>query len=63
MKRYTILQYDDAGCPWLKETAKINKEHIFYAVLQATGGKVCDTGCAQFNGGKCPGYINLIKVL
>jgi hypothetical protein len=61
MKRYSILAYDDAGCPWLKDCAKINKEHVFYAILQATDGRVCDTGCAQFDDGKCPGYQNLTK--
>lgn len=61
MKSYSILMYDDAGCPWLGDCAKLNMEHVFQAVLMATGGKVCDTGCAQFDGGKCSGYQKLNK--
>jgi hypothetical protein len=32
------------------------------AVWGITGGKVCDTGCHAFNGGKCQSYKKLVAV-
>jgi len=36
-----------------------NPVNIFMAIYQATGGHPCTTGCAYFNGGKCPAYLKL----
>lgn len=35
----------------------------FYAVHGLTQGKVCDTGCAWFEHGRCPAYNRLIVPL
>lgn len=45
MKSYHVEKYIEAGCKELEKPA-------MYAVWGLTGGKVCDTGCHAFNGGK-----------
>jgi len=55
MDRKNIEDYRSAQCPFEQETGL-----VFSAVHQVTNGRVCDTGCAQFNGGKCPAYQKLI---
>lgn len=55
MKSYTVQQYITAGCPEMDVS-------VMVAVHGKTGGKVCDTGCHAFNGGKCPSYKKLTAV-
>lgn len=56
MKAYTIGQYLDAGCPFANDRKQLQ---VFMGVHQATGGKVCDTGCAWFVNGTCRAYKTL----
>lgn len=34
---------------------------VFIGIWHATGGDPCTTGCAYFEGGKCPAYRALTK--
>jgi hypothetical protein len=54
MESYSIHEYRLAGC----------KEMDFPSMMAVHGltqGKVCDTGCHAYNGGKCPAYKRLIS--
>ena len=51
MKQYTIDQYRQAGCPEMSGG--------MLAVHSITGGRVCDTGCSAFEGGRCKHYQKL----
>lgn len=55
MKSYTVQQYITAGCHEMEHSNML-------AVHGITGGKVCDTGCHAFNGGKCQAYKKLTAV-
>lgn len=54
MERRSIDEYVSAGCAFYD-----NSRPAFAMVWIATAGQVCDTGCAWFDGGKCPAYRNL----
>ena len=34
---------------------------LFIGIYQATNGNPCTTGCAYFEGGKCPAYVALTR--
>jgi hypothetical protein len=51
VKAYLATQYLEAGCNFAQESPM-----PFVGVHGVTGGRVCDTGCAEFSGGKCPAY-------
>ena len=55
MNRFNLEDYRGAQCPFEKETSL-----VFFAVHRATNGRVCDTSCAQFYGGKYSAYQKLI---
>lgn len=57
MNRYEINQYADAKCHF-HQSAPLP----FIAVHQATAGRVCDTGCAWYDNGKCASYRGLTHV-
>ena len=54
-EKFKIEDFDPAYCelatPWL----------VFVGLYYATEGDPCRTGCACFNGGKCPGYLMLAR--
>lgn len=57
MKAYDAASYVlTENCKFVKEAAA-----AFMAVHVATQGKVCDTGCGNFNGGKCIGFQKLTR--
>jgi len=53
MKSYTGEEYIAAGC---KEM-----HGAMLAIHVITAGRICDTGCWAFDGGKCPAYRKLIS--
>lgn len=56
MNSYTMQQYLDAGCNQLGI-----RDLVASALYNATGGKVCDTGCPYFKEGNCEAYKNLTR--
>lgn len=52
MKSYTVEEYKKAGCQEMNGGMLV--------VHGMTDGKVCDTGCARFEEGKCVAYKKLI---
>ena len=54
MNKYPLGEYLFSGC----EFANTGKQ-AFVFMWAATDGKVCDTGCAWFDGGKCAAYRKL----
>ena len=54
MNFYTIQEYVDAGCPEVGDATGI-------AIYHLTGGKICDTGCNRFQGGRCGAYNRLVS--
>lgn len=54
MKPYDAAAYVEAGCQFAKESPP-----SFLLVYMGTQHKVCDTGCAWFDGGRCPAYRRL----
>ena len=54
MNAYTLEEYDAAGCPFLADRAT-----IFCGLHKIVNGRVCDTGCGWFDGGKCAAYRKL----
>jgi hypothetical protein len=56
MKIYSISEYARAGCPFLKDSPP-----IFIGLHKQVGGKVCDTGCGQFDGGRCAAYAQMVR--
>lgn len=55
MKTYEATLYLVAQCNFAHQSPM-----AFMGVWRATLGKVCDTGCAEFNSGRCPAYRKLI---
>lgn len=52
----TLMQFAERDdCQLAKPVA------MFYGLYLVTGGDPCTTGCAYFNGGKCPAYLALTK--
>lgn len=51
MKSFDAMQYLAAKCNFAHESPR-----PFLAVHGITQGRVCDTGCAEFQGGKCAAY-------
>lgn len=51
MKTFLATDYLKAGCHFANEAPL-----PFMGVHQATAGRVCDTGCSWYEGGKCAGY-------
>ena len=51
MDRKSMDAYVDAGCIFYE-----NSRPAFAFVWIQTTGQVCTTGCAWFDGGKCPAY-------
>lgn len=57
MNAYTVEQYKDAGC-----TLTDGRGFIPFTVLFShANGKLCDTGCAYYGGGRCPNYKILTR--
>lgn len=54
MRSYPMDDYVSAGCAFYE-----NSRPAFALVWIGTQGRVCDTGCAWFNGGNCPAYRRL----
>ena len=54
MKSYTVEEYINAECPQMSD-------FIMHAVHGETGGRLCDTGCFNFNSGRCAAYQRLIR--
>ena len=55
MKSFSISQYLDVDC-----ALRNPNPGILLALVQETRGRVCTTGCADYNGGKCMSYQKLI---
>ena len=55
MKSETVDAYAAVDCPFYRA----NKT-MFVFVWLNTHGQVCDTGCAEFDNGKCSAYRKLI---
>lgn len=55
MKAYLAIQYLAAQCNFAHQSPT-----PFLAVHRVTVGRVCDTGCAEFNDGKCVAYKALV---
>lgn len=60
MISFEIKSYQDAGCTMLS-TAK--DATAMTAVHGITGGRLCDTGCAAYHGGKCAAYRRMVGAL
>ena len=56
MKSYKLDEYQGAGCPQYKFVGAVEM-----AVYMVMDGKVCDTGCPNFDFGACPAYKKLTK--
>lgn len=56
MNSYSVADYQDAGCSLMNSPNR----GMLLAVHELAGGKLCDTGCADFNKGKCLAYRNLL---
>lgn len=54
MKPYDAAAYMESDCTFAKQSRL-----IFLLVHMSTQHKVCDTGCAWFEGGRCPAYRKL----
>ena len=54
MKPYDALAYLEADCLFARQSPA-----LFLGVHAVEQHKVCDTGCARFDGGKCPAYLKL----
>jgi len=54
MRSFPLIEYQRAGCQQFKESPV-----IWTALHQETQGKICDTGCAMYDEGRCPAYRNL----
>ena len=54
MNKYSMDDYVTAGCAFYE-----NSRPAFALVWMGTQGKVCDTGCAWFDGGKCQAFRKL----
>lgn len=54
MKSYTIKDYITAQCHHFMEAPL-----TMGAVHGLTGGQICDTGCIDFNHGRCEAYRRL----
>jgi len=52
MKKYSLEEYNESGCPEVQDIIGISIYH-------STQGKICDTGCHRFNNGKCKAYLKL----
>ena len=54
-EKFKIEDFDPVCCelatPW----------PVFVGLYYATGCDPCRTGCSCFNGGKCPGYLTLVR--
>jgi len=60
MKSFDIKSYQDAGCTMLA----VQKDNASMAAVHAiTGGKLCDTGCAAYHGGKCAAFQRMTRSL
>ncbi len=54
-KPYTQEEYKAAGCSLFRGTVA----ETIMAVHEMTGGKLCTTGCADYNGGRCAAFQKL----
>jgi hypothetical protein len=54
MDKHSFEQFKDAGCEFFSGSPV-----PFMAVHIATNGNVCQTGCAWYEGGRCPAYRTL----
>ncbi len=54
MKAYTLLKYQEAGCPEYHKP-----DPIAVGLYFLFDGKVCDTGCNRYQDGRCPAYRKL----
>ena len=52
MKNYTIEEYQASDCPFIASVLGISMHNF-------TNGHMCDTGCYNFDNGKCSSYIKL----
>lgn len=61
MNSFKIDAYIAAGCTMLPP----QKDGLaaMHAVHGLTGGRLCDTGCVAFRGGKCSAYMRLTRNL
>lgn len=52
MESFTVQQYMNAGCVEIFSPPMV-------AVHGITGGRICDTGCHAFHGGRCVAFKQL----